>query len=169
MAFVALAVPAFLGGLVTGLVRPPIPLRRGKRDQKQFSLWPELANGKHEVLRLDLCTVLLMDDSNYPCWLVLVPQRHDIKEVIELDDKDQRKLWEEVSRVCRALKSTFAPGLKLNIAAIGNVVAQLHVHITLRSPSDPSWPGPCYGAVPPKPYAPDALELMLADLRRALP
>ena len=128
--------------------------------------------GKHEVLLMDLCTVLLMDDTNYLCWLVLVPQRKDIKvcakrllplqqrpvllscresvhwkphrlvrcvwllqhamcgaqEVIDLSDKDQRKLWEEVSHVCRAVRSSFEPGLKLNIAAIGNVVRNFALH-----------------------------------------
>ena len=116
---------------------------------------------------MDLCTLLLMDDSNYPCWLVLVPQRNDIKvharwmpppqqlsctdtielshellgfqqaklpvqEVIDLSEHHQRKLWEEVSHVCRAVRSSFEPGLKLNIAAIGNVVRTL-AHITLRT------------------------------------
>ena len=149
--------------------------------QSSTELYRTPLQGKHEVVRLDLCTVLLMDDVNYPCWLVLVPRRHDIKvharwmpsfaalrhaavlqlhtdagwlqqnhtfpaqvlppkqaaamhmqEVIELDDKDQRKLWEEVSRVCRALKYTFAPGLKLNIAAIGNVVSNPPDHLSLR-------------------------------------
>ncbi|CAL5220983.1 g3094 [Coccomyxa viridis] len=167
MAFLALAAPAFVGGLVTGFLKPSLPFRKGKRGEG-FVLWPELAKGKHEVLRMDLCTVLLMDDTNYPCWLVLVPQRKDIKEVIDLSDKDQRKLWEEVSHVCRAVRRSFEPGLKLNIAAIGNVVAQLHVHITLRSPKDPSWPGPCYGAVPPKAFTPEALEQMLEKLNTAL-
>lgn len=91
-----------------------------------------------------------------------------MKEVVDLSEKDQRRLWEEVSLVCRAVRSSFAPGLKLNIAAIGNIVAQLHVHVTLRSPEDPSWPGPCYGAVPPKPYTPEALEGMLTRLRPAI-
>ena len=63
-----------------------------------------------------------------PTWAAAM----HIQEVIELDDKDQRKLWEEVSRVCRALKSTFAPGLKLNIAAIGNVVGNCLDHLRLR-------------------------------------
>ncbi|EIE23683.1 HIT-like protein [Coccomyxa subellipsoidea C-169] len=170
MAFGSLAAPAFLLGVVAAFFRPTIPSRKkGLKGKPRdgFKLLPELAEGKHEVACYDLCKIFLMEDANYPCWIVLVPQINDVKEVIELSDTDQRLLWEEVARASRTLKKEFDPACKLNIATLGNVVSQLHVHITLRIPSDPAWPGPCYGALPATPYTDDALTALLAKLRAA--
>ncbi|BDA47604.1 hypothetical protein COCOBI_10-4530 [Coccomyxa sp. Obi] len=171
MAFGSLAAPAFLLGVVAAFFRPSLSLRKkGMKGKPRdgFKLVPELAEGKHEVACYNLCRIFLMDDANYPCWVVLVPQINDVKEVIELSEADQRLLWEEVGRVSRVLKKLFDPACKLNIATLGNVVSQLHLHITLRLPSDPAWPGPCYGALSATPYTEDARTLMLEKLRTAL-
>ncbi|KAK9837028.1 hypothetical protein WJX81_008115 [Elliptochloris bilobata] len=132
-----------------------------------FRLWSSLAQGKHDVLSYPLCKVLLFDDSNYPAWLVLVPQVPNVTEVIDLSEEDQAQLWREVAAACRALRAIFRP-TKLNIGAIGNYVSQLHLHVTARDVGDPSWPGPCYGAVPAAPHAPFARQALIQRLRKAL-
>jgi len=100
--------------------------------------------------RLALCRLLLMDDSQYP-WFILVPERHDISEIHQLGEADRARLWEESALLSRALVKGFAPD-KLNIAALGNVVPQLHVHHIARYRHDPAWPAPVWGKHPPKPY-----------------
>ena len=115
-----------------------------------FQLHPQLAKDCRDMGRLALCRLLLMDDSQYP-WFILVPERHDISEVHQLDEQDRARLWEESAMLSRALVRGFAPD-KLNIAALGNVVPQLHVHHIARYRHDPAWPAPVWGKLPPKPY-----------------
>lgn len=107
-----------------------------------------------------------MDDANYP-WLVLVPRVGGASELIDLDIAQQSLLLEEIVRVSHVLQRLFAPD-KLNTAALGNLVPQLHVHVVARSQADAAWPRPVWGAVPPKPYAAEERERLLARLRDAL-
>jgi diadenosine tetraphosphate (Ap4A) HIT family hydrolase len=120
-----------------------------------------------------------MDDSNYPCWLVLVPRINNIIEITDITDpKDRAQMWKEVELATAVIQKLFqnssgaagaAGGLssfkKLNIAIIGNIVSQLHIHITARLESDPSWPGPCYGAVPAKAFTEDECSALVGRLR----
>jgi len=99
---------------------------------------------------LSLCRIMLMKDANYP-WVILVPQRADISEVFQLDPDDQEQLIWESSFVAERLLKTF-DGDKMNIAALGNVVPQLHIHHVVRSRNDAAWPSPVWGAVPAKAY-----------------
>jgi len=115
-----------------------------------FELHPQLAKDTHALGRFTLCRVLLMNDSQYP-WFILVPERENIREVHELGDADRRQLWEESVQLSRALTEVFKPD-KLNIAALGNQVPQLHVHHLVRYTHDPAWPAPVWGKLPPKPY-----------------
>lgn len=115
-----------------------------------FQLHPQLAQDCRDMGRLGLCRLLLMDDSQYP-WFILVPERHDISEIHQLEDADRLRLWEESALLSRALVKGFAPD-KLNVAALGNVVPQLHVHHIARYRHDPAWPAPVWGKLPPKPY-----------------
>uniref|UniRef100_A0A061SI96 Histidine triad protein n=1 Tax=Tetraselmis sp. GSL018 TaxID=582737 RepID=A0A061SI96_9CHLO len=141
--------------------------RNGCQPDPKFELWPKLANGKHEVCSLGLCKVLLMDDTNYPCWVVLVPEKNNLVEVSDLAPTEQAVVWKEVQHCANVLQRLF-PCDKMNIAAIGNICPQLHIHITCRKKDDVAWPGPCYGAAPAKPYSPSELEAMLKKLRSAL-
>ena len=95
---------------------------------------------------LPLCRVLLIKDANYP-WLLLVPRRHDVVEIIDLDEVEQAQLMTEIADAARALKAITGCD-KLNVAALGNVVPQLHVHVIARSRSDAAWPKPVWGAAP---------------------
>ncbi len=125
-----------------------------------FELDPRLAADTVELARWPLCRVLLINDANYP-WLILVPQRPGLRDLDEVADADSAALFDEIGRACSALRSMFRPH-KLNVAALGNAVAQLHIHVIARQTADPAWPKPVWGVVPAKPYAADAL----ADFRK---
>jgi diadenosine tetraphosphate (Ap4A) HIT family hydrolase len=109
---------------------------------------------------------LLMNDAHYP-WLVLVPRRPRLRDLDDLAAADMAVLTAEIAAASRALRSLFAPG-KINVAALGNVVAQLHVHVIARRDDDAAWPRPVWGAVPARPYAAGALQRRAAALRGAL-
>lgn len=132
-----------------------------------FALHPRLAADTFPVGDLPLCRVLLMNDAQYP-WCVLVPRRENAREIYLLEEADQLQLWRESARLSRALMQAFS-GHKLNVAALGNVVPQLHLHHIVRYPGDPAWPGPVWGRHPPKPYADAQRGERIAALRAALP
>jgi len=132
-----------------------------------FELHPQLQNDCLELGRFELCRLLLMNESRYP-WLVLVPQREGLTEIYQLDEADQSLLLRESSALARALDGGFAAD-KLNIAAIGNLVPQLHVHHIVRYRDDPAWPAPVWGKFPPLPYEPAALAEVVARLQACLP
>ena len=120
-----------------------------------WSLHPQLHADTVPVCDLALSRVLAMNDANFP-WLILVPRRAGVSEIFDLG-KEQATLLNEVSLVSRVLKDVTQCD-KLNLAAIGNVVPQLHVHIVARRKDDALWPKPVWGAVPPRAYDPAALE-----------
>jgi diadenosine tetraphosphate (Ap4A) HIT family hydrolase len=130
-----------------------------------FSLHPQLAADTVLVGDLALSRVLLATDANYP-WLVLVPRRPGITELIDLTEADRLQLMAEVDAAARAVKSITECD-KLNVAALGNVVAQLHVHVIGRRHSDKAWPKPVWGAAPATAYDPAVRDGFIAALRRA--
>lgn len=115
-----------------------------------FELHATLAADTFVIADLDLSRLLLMNDAQYP-WCILVPRRGGIREIYELDEADQQVLWRESAALGRAMMKAFG-GVKLNVAALGNVVPQLHLHHIVRFENDPAWPGPVWGKVPAKPY-----------------
>jgi diadenosine tetraphosphate (Ap4A) HIT family hydrolase len=131
-----------------------------------FVLHEKLAADTIEVMRLDLSLLLLMQARQWP-WLILVPQRPDIRELHELPALDRTILMDEVSRCSRLLADLFKPD-KINIGALGNIVPQLHVHVIARTTADPAWPKPVWGAIAPEPYPPAELAARLDALRRGL-
>jgi diadenosine tetraphosphate (Ap4A) HIT family hydrolase len=116
-----------------------------------FVLHPQLEKDSELVTNLPLCSVRLINDNHYP-WLILVPQVANVFDVIDLSDAQQQTLWQESALVSRALKHLFTPD-KLNIAALGNMVPQLHLHHIVRYQNDISWPKPIWGQVTSKPYS----------------
>ena len=132
----------------------------------QFELDPRLAADTFLVGETPLNQVLLMNDARYP-WLILVPQRSDITEPFELSEADQAKLWQESMRLGQAMQAHFAAD-KINIAALGNQVAQLHVHHIARFHSDDAWPGPIWGVGSAVPYSDTGLETLMNELRSVL-
>lgn len=115
-----------------------------------FTLHPQLAHDCFTLGDLPLCRVLLMNDANYP-WCILVPRRDAIREIHELANADQTQLLAESGQLARALTELFQPH-KLNIAALGNQVPQLHLHHIVRFSDDPAWPRPVWGEQPARPY-----------------
>lgn len=106
--------------------------------------------------KLELCHLLLMNDANYP-WFILVPDREGISEIFELSEADQQLLLLESSRLGQFLVERFKAD-KLNVAALGNVVPQLHVHHIVRYKNDISWPKPVWGQAPAQPYVQEKID-----------
>jgi diadenosine tetraphosphate (Ap4A) HIT family hydrolase len=132
-----------------------------------FTLHPRLAADTVALGDLALCRVLLMNDAQYP-WFILVPRREGAREVYLLDEADQQQLWRESARLSRALVQAFG-GDKLNVAALGNVVPQLHLHHIVRYATDPAWPAPVWGKHPARPYTDVERAGRIAALRAAWP
>ena len=130
-----------------------------------WSLHSQLKKDTIDIGDLPLCKVLVIKDANYP-WLLLVPRREAV-EIIDLDDVEQAQLTTEVSRVARALKDITQCD-KLNIAALGNVVPQLHVHVIARRTSDPAWPRPVWGVMPPLAHDAAEVQNFISALRRKI-
>jgi diadenosine tetraphosphate (Ap4A) HIT family hydrolase len=131
-----------------------------------WSLHPQLAQDTVPVGDLALSCVLAMNDANYP-WLIMVPRVGEVCELIDLSDADRAQLMEEIARLSRALKEVTGCD-KLNVAALGNVVAQLHVHVIARRTNDAAWPKPVWGALPARAYAADDLDRFVAAIRSRL-
>lgn len=117
-----------------------------------------LVDDTYPVTELPLCQLRLMDDSRFP-WLVLVPRHHGVSEVFELDEQDQQQLWREATLVGQSMKAALQ-GDKLNIANLGNLVAQLHVHVIVRHRDDGAWPAPVWGHGEREAYDLDGLAAM---------
>jgi diadenosine tetraphosphate (Ap4A) HIT family hydrolase len=135
-------------------------------DEAAWTLDPRLAQDSISLGDMPLSRVLLMNDANYP-WLILVPRRANLVELIDLDDSGQATLMIEIARAARALKDV-TPCDKLNVAALGNTVRQLHVHVIARRSGDPAGAAPVWGAAPARPYASAERERLAAALRGAL-
>jgi diadenosine tetraphosphate (Ap4A) HIT family hydrolase len=129
-------------------------------------LHPQLAHDCVLVGRFALCRLLLMRDANYP-WTILVPDRQGVTEIYQLSEVDQQQLLRESSALSRVLVGLFRAD-KLNIAALGNLVPQLHVHHVVRYRNDPAWPAPVWGRVPPKPYQEEELAGRVRRITQAL-
>src|SRR5262245_35458286 len=131
-----------------------------------WSLHPQLARDTAAIGDLALSRVLVANDANWP-RLLLVPRREGACEIIDLDDVEQVQLMAEIARVARALKEVTACD-KLNVAALGNVVPQLQVHVIALREGDAGWPKPIWGAAPPISHEPQTLERFIAAIRGKL-
>ena len=131
-----------------------------------FALHPQLAQDTVAIGEMKLCRLLLSKDANYP-WLLLVPRRAGIIEIIDLDTNAQAQLMTEIADVSHALNETTRCD-KLNVAALGNMVPQLHVHIIARRKSDAAWPRPVWGVAPAIAYGDNELTILIDALRRKL-
>lgn len=116
-----------------------------------FELHPQLANDCIALGDLPLSRVLLMNDANYP-WVILVPRRDNIREIYQLSAEDQQELTRESAMVASTMARLFTAD-KMNVAALGNMVPQLHIHHIVRRNNDPAWPRPVWGAIPSRPYS----------------
>ncbi|MCG7199410.1 HIT family protein [Marinobacter pelagius] len=117
---------------------------------REFELHERLAADTFLLGRTRLCEVRLMNEKTWP-WVILVPAIAGIREIYELPEAQQQRLMTESSALSRAMMEAFK-GDKMNVAALGNMVPQLHIHHIVRFEGDPAWPGPVWGAQPPVPY-----------------
>ena len=131
-----------------------------------FSLDPRLQQDCIMVGDFPLCRLLLMNDVEFP-WFILVPRRTDVSKLFQLEMADQQLLWQETTALAETLKGSFAAD-KMNVAAIGNVVSQLHMHVIVRRRSDALWPAPVWGKLPAQPYDAQQLAVIGSKLRAAL-
>jgi len=123
---------------------------------------PRLLNDCEVLGKFKLCHVLLMRDANYP-WCVLVPDRECLTEVFDLSEEDQQQLNIESNALLAFMKKEFNAD-KMNVAALGNVVSQLHIHHIVRYKTDIAWPAPVWGAFPAKSYENESLEKLVVKI-----
>ena len=135
------------------------------RDEGNFELHPRLRQDTFSLGRFELCRVLLMNESRY-AWLILVPERPAVREIFELSAEDQARLIQESSLIAGQLQRVFNAD-KLNVAAIGNLVPQLHLHHVVRFRDDPAWPAPVWGRFEPKAYTTASLSRLIQQLKLA--
>lgn len=107
-----------------------------------FTQDSRLTDSSHWIEDWPLCRVSLRNDKVWP-WLYLVPRREGIREIFDLAEDDQTQLIREIARASKALQAIYAPD-KINTAALGNMVPQLHVHVFARFKNDPAWPKPVW-------------------------
>lgn len=126
-----------------------------------FKLNEKINNDTFEVCELSLCKVLLMNDANYP-WLILVPKVADITELHHMTIAQQEAVLKDINIASTIMEQTFTP-TSLNVAALGNVVRQLHIHVIARFETDATWPGPVWGQKEAIPYSDNSRLNMLKD------
>jgi diadenosine tetraphosphate (Ap4A) HIT family hydrolase len=132
-----------------------------------FLLHPRLEADAIFLGDLPLCRLLLMNDVRYP-WCLLVPRRDDLQEVYQLDEAEQQQLWRESAILGQGMMDAFG-GDKLNLAALGNLVPQLHLHHIVRYRDDEAWPGPVWGVGTPQGYSEVQRAEVIERLRSVLP
>jgi len=131
-----------------------------------FELHERLAADSAPVASLSLCHLRLARDARYP-WAILIPQRAGVSELTDLAPPDQGQLMAEISAVSHALRQLHAPD-RINVASLGNLVPQLHIHVVARFRDDAAWPGPIWGVGQAEPYRAAALEKACEDLKRTV-
>ena len=116
----------------------------------KFELHPTLERDTTHIVDLPLCRVLLMEDARFP-WLILVPQQHGLREFHDVTGQDAMQLHNEIALTSQVLLD-LTGAYKINVAALGNMVPQLHVHVIARNQDDEAWPGPVWQTGPARPY-----------------
>lgn len=131
-----------------------------------FQLHPRLKEDCITIGRLDLCQLLMMNDSQFP-WFILVPEKADIKEIYQLSKPERHLLTEESSYLAENLAVLYKAD-KMNIATIGNLVPQLHIHHIVRYQTDQAWPAPIWGKFDAIPYTQQQIADNIARVKEQL-
>ena len=134
---------------------------------KNFELDPKLKKDTLFMTNLELCTVLLMNDERFP-WLILVPKKPDVTELYALTKNELYQLLIEIKTASTWLQKNYQPD-KLNVASIGNIVSQLHIHIVARYQTDPVWPQPVFGQGVAVPYSDEKIATLIGPLKNQFP
>lgn len=130
-----------------------------------FQLNKQFNKSSHFVTNLELCQVRLNDNSKFP-WIILIPKKNDIFQIMDLKKKDQIKLMEEIHYCSKVIKKNFKC-FNLNIEKVGNIIPQLHIHVIARHKKDITWPLPVW-VTKPKPYSKNNLEKILIKLKKII-
>lgn len=131
-----------------------------------FELHAQLAADTAPLVSLPLCEVRLMQDARYP-WLILIPKVAEVTDLYQLSSSQRHQLSDEIQLCSTGLLAVTEP-FKLNVAALGNMVAQLHIHIIARNQDDPAWPGPVWGVGSAEPYTDADLQTLTDKLQAAI-
>lgn len=158
-----------VGPMVVGVVyqsRGGLQITQLAGEHSVFVLDSRLQQDTWLIGEFPLCSLLLSNDSNYP-WFILVPRREGISELFQLDELEQQQIWRETTALAQTLKEVFKAD-KMNVATLGNVVSQLHMHVIVRYQADAAWPGPVWGKHPAKPYTQDEVNIVRGKLKAVL-
>jgi diadenosine tetraphosphate (Ap4A) HIT family hydrolase len=131
-----------------------------------YTLHPQLAADTYQVAQLPLCDLLLMNDARYP-WCILVPRLEGLRDLHEVPAAHKTQLQQETDQISLLL-SELTDAYKMNVAALGNMVEQLHIHVIARRPDDAAWPGPVWGVGAAEPYTDAQAEQLLNSIRTRL-
>jgi diadenosine tetraphosphate (Ap4A) HIT family hydrolase len=131
-----------------------------------FQLHPQLIADTHPVCDLNLCRVLLMNDKRFP-WLILVPMREKMRDLVDLLPADLGTTMKEITRASRVLQIKYKPD-KLNIASLGNITPQLHIHVIARFEKDIAWPKPVWCVGEAQKYDEAEAKKLAASLKKQL-
>ena len=131
-----------------------------------FELHPRLKADTWHVASLELSELLMMNDGQYP-WFILVPRQTYASEIFQLSSEHRHQLFNESCLLAQLLQDHFKPD-KLNIATIGNLVPQLHMHHVCRYSIDPVWPAPVWGKLPPQPFSSEIALNRIQQIQKAL-
>lgn len=131
-----------------------------------FELHSKLAEDTLVVGEFKLCQLLIHRDANYP-WFILVPKRPKVTEIYHLSEQDRMQLMQESCMLAEALVDVFAPD-KINIATLGNMVPQLHMHHVARYITDGAWPNPIWGVLSAVGYQQEVLEHRIESVTNVL-
>jgi len=134
-------------------------------DANTFEIDSQLKQTSYPLVSLSVCDLRLVDDQRWP-WLLIIPRVPHAVELIDLSPELRGGVWLEIDHVARVMRDQFSPH-KLNIAALGNQVRQLHIHCIARFPDDDAWPNPVWGVGESIPYGPDLLTARLNNLNSA--
>ena len=132
-------------------------------DAVTFEIDAQLKQTSYPIISLSVCDLRLVDDQRWP-WLLIIPRVPHTVELIDLSPELRSTVWLEIDHVARVMRDQFSP-YKLNIAALGNQVRQLHIHSIARFPEDAAWPNPVWGVGDPEPYDSTLLNSRLGSLR----
>lgn len=130
-----------------------------------FELDPKLAQDSAFVCDLPLSQVRLSHNAAFP-WIILIPRQPQLIEMIDLTRDDQSQLWQEIAQASQVMRSVCSP-TKLNVANLGNVVAQLHIHVIARFAKDKAWPNPVWNSQVHETYSPDVQQNLITRLQAA--
>ena len=134
-------------------------------DADTFEIDSQLKQTSYPLISLGVCDLRLVDDQRWP-WLLIIPRVPHAVELIDLSPDLRSEVWLEIDHVARVMRDQFSP-YKLNIAALGNQVRQLHIHCIARFPDDDAWPNPVWGVGESVPYDSELLAARLNILKDA--